>query len=181
MNKVFFLSLTVATSILYASCGTTPETKDATGKGAERRNILWFDAEANFKRFVHKDSITYYLEKSKQAGVTDVVVDVKPITGEVFFASKLAPRFTEWDGVKIDTTFDYLGYFISEGHRLGLTVHASTNVFVAGHNFFDRGVVYSDPQKAPWQTISYLPKGMTPITSQKHKYSAMLNPALKQV
>lgn len=80
-----------------------------------------------------------------------------------------------------DTTWDMLSYFLTEGHKLGLKVHASTNVFVAGHNFFDRGVVYSDSTKAAWQTISYLPEGFKPITEQKSKYSAMINPALKEV
>ncbi|MFC3196098.1 alpha amylase family protein [Parapedobacter deserti] len=151
----------------------------------ERRNILWFDATANFKRFSEKDSITFYLEKSKAIGISDVVVDVKPITGEVLYPSKLAPQMIQWEGEyesgTKDTTWDMLSFFIEEGHRLGLAVHASTNVFVAGHNFFDRGVVYTDEDKQHWQTISYLPEGMTPITEQKKKYSAMLNPALPEV
>lgn len=151
-----------------------------------RKNILWFDATANFKRFTVKDSITYYLERSKEAGITDVVVDVKPITGEVLYPSKIAPVMKEWkgeyeSGVK-DLSWDMLTVFLREGHRLGLKVHASTNVFVAGHNHFDRGVVYSDPSKANWQTISYLPgTGFTKISEQKNKYSAMLNPANRDV
>jgi len=151
----------------------------------KRRNILWFDATANFKRFTYRDSITYYLERSKNAGVTDVVIDVKPITGEVLYPSKIAPVMKEWSGEyesgTKDLSWDMLTVFIEEGHRLGLTVHASVNVFVAGHNYFDRGVVYEDASKRHWETISYLPGGMTPITEQKKKYSAMLNPALREV
>lgn len=147
-----------------------------------RKNILWFDATANFQRFGHKDSITFYLEKSKDAGVTDVVVDVKPITGEVLYASRIAPQMKEWEGKSKDVTWDMLTFFLDEGHRLGMKVHASTNVFVAGHNFFDRGVVYQDARKKNWQTLSYLPgTGLTPITEQKKKYSAMLNPANREV
>ncbi len=147
------------------------------------RNILWFDATANFDRFCHQDSITFYLEKSKEVGVTDIVVDVKPISGEVLYPSKIAPVMTSWGEGKMekDTTWDMLSHFIAEGHRLGLKVHASTNVFVAGHNFFDRGVVYQDSSKASWQTLSHLPKGMTQISQQKHKYSTMLNPVLPEV
>jgi uncharacterized lipoprotein YddW (UPF0748 family) len=150
-----------------------------------QKNILWFDATANFHRFTFKDSITYYLQRSKEAGVTDVVIDVKPITGEVLYPSQIAPQMREWkrgkESGKKDPSWDMLAYFIKEGHRLGLTVHASTNVFVAGHNFFDRGVVYEQEDKQHWQTISYLPEGMVPITQQKKKYSAMLNPALPAV
>lgn len=147
------------------------------------RNILWFDATANFDRFCEKDSITFYLEKSKEVGVTDVVVDVKPISGEVLYPSKIAPVMTSWGNSKTvkDTTWDMLSYFIAEGHRLGLKVHASTNVFVAGHNYFDRGVIYQDSTKAAWQTLSNLPTGLTQISQQKNKYSTMLNPVLPEV
>ncbi|NGM60798.1 family 10 glycosylhydrolase [Sphingobacterium sp. SGG-5] len=144
---------------------------------------MWFDATANFDRFCDKDSIAFYLQKSKEVGITDVVIDVKPITGEVLYPSEIAPVMISWGNSRAtkDTTWDMLSFFIEEGHSLGLKVHASTNVFVAGHNFFDRGVVYEDTTKAKWQTLSYLPEGMKLITEQKNKYSAMLNPALPEV
>jgi len=181
MRKLAYFVTWLAGGLLVA-CTAENQPNDTAH---ERRNILWFDATANFKRFSEKDSITFYLEKSKAIGITDVVVDVKPITGEVLYPSKLAPQMVQWEGeyesgIK-DTTWDMLSFFIEEGHRLGLAVHASTNVFVAGHNFFDRGVVYTDADKQHWQTVSYLPEGMTPITDQKKKYSAMLNPALPEV
>lgn len=181
MNHLFFIILV---SFGLAGCGTSTTTTQHTSDPI-RRNILWFDATANFKRFTVADSITYYLEKVKKIGITDVVIDVKPITGEVLYPSDIAPVMVEWKGeyetgVK-DTTWDMLTYFIDEGHRLGLSVHASTNVFVAGHNYFDRGEVYEDEEKKHWQTICYLPQGMVPITERKEKYSAMLNPALRDV
>lgn len=155
--------------------------KEAAKKERAPRAILWFDATANFRRFSYKDSITHYLQRSKEVGVTDVVVDVKPITGEVLYPSRHAPVMTEWQGARKNTSWDMLSWFIEEGHRLGLSVHASANVFVAGHNYFNRGLVYADPSKAHWQTVSYLPGGLTPISEQKKKYSAMLNPALPEV
>ena len=154
---------------------------EAEVKEEPRKNILWFDATANFERFSYQDSIAYYLEKSKEAGVTDVVIDVKPISGEVLYESAIAPVMNEWNGFTKPGGFDMLSEFIQTGHQLGLTVHASANVFVAGHNFFDRGVVYEDSAKAHWQTLTYLPQGMVPITERKNKYSAMLNPALEEV
>lgn len=176
LNAIFLLAL------LFTGCQQATSQHDKS-KYFVHRNILWFDATANFDRFCNKDSITFYLEKSKEAGITDVVVDVKPITGEVLYPSKIAPVMISWgqSGVKKDLSWDMLSYFIEEGHRLGLKVHASTNVFVAGHNFFDRGVVYEDTTKAQWQTLSYLPEGFKPITEQKSKYSAMLNPVLQEV
>jgi len=178
MLRLFYLLF--ATTLI--SCASSPKEEKEVNYFIDR-NILWFDATANFDRFCHKDSIVYYLKKSKEAGITDVVVDVKPITGEVLYPSKIAPVMTSWGDSKVekDLSWDMLSYFIEEGHKLGLTVHASTNVFVAGHNYFNRGVVYSDSAKAKWQTISYLPEGLKPITEQKNKYSAMINPALQEV
>lgn len=178
MKLIKFPVLIVVALLAMVSCSTE---KDSNKFEKKNRNILWYDATANFQRFSHKDSITYYLELSKKVGFTDVVVDIKPITGEVLYNSSIAPQMIEWNGYQKDTTWDMLEWFIKEGKRLGLTVHASANVFVAGHNYFDRGVVYEDSSKKHWQTISYLADGMKPITEQKHKYSAMLNPALKDV
>jgi hypothetical protein len=183
MKDFKWIFIMLLAGVLLAAC--KGEEKAASVNSDNDRTFLYFDATANFARFSHQDSVIYYLQKAKDAGVTDVVIDVKPITGEVLYPSKIAPVMIKWEGeyqsgVK-DTSWDMLSLFIEEGHKLGLLVHASTNVFVAGHNYFDRGVVYKDKSKANWQTLSYLPQGMTPITEQKKKYSAMLNPALPEV
>lgn len=183
MNILKLSSIALIAGITSVSCKGKEDV--VTEETSNERNFLYFDATANFARFTHKDSITYYLQKAKDVGVTDVVIDVKPITGEVLFPSQVAPVMTAWEGEyesgKKDMSWDMLSVFIEEGHQRGLSVHASTNVFVGGHNFFDRGLVYEDSTKAHWQTLSYLPEGMTPITEQKKKYSAMLNPALEEV
>lgn len=141
--------------------------------------LLWFDATANFERLSYKDSITYYLKKAKELGFTDVVLDLKPITGEVLYDSKFAPKMKEWNGFYRDDNFDFPAFFISEAHKLGLKIHAAINVFVAGHNYFDRGLVYQN--KSHWQSINYTDSGFVPITQLKHKYSAMTNPANPEV
>ncbi|MCX8056397.1 MAG: family 10 glycosylhydrolase [Ignavibacteria bacterium] len=145
----------------------------------QKPKLLWFDATANFQRLSYKDSITYYLEKAKELGFTDVVLDLKPISGEVLYDSKFAPKMREWNGFVRNDDFDFADYFIKEAHRLGLKIHASVNVFVAGHNFHDRGLVYQD--KLHWQSINYTDSGFVPITKLKHKYSAMTNPAMREV
>ena len=57
----------------------------ATQLYAGKRALMWFDGEANFRRFSNTDSIDYYLNKVHDIGFTDVVIDVRPITGEVLF------------------------------------------------------------------------------------------------
>jgi len=136
--------------------------------------LMWFDAEANFARFSSTDSIDFYLKKIKSLGFTHAIVDIRPITGEVLYESAYAPRMDEWNGFK-RSNFDYLGYFIKSAHKIGLEVHASLNVFVAGHNYFDRGLIYSAHPE--WASMVFTPdKGIIPITQQKKKYSAMVNP-----
>lgn len=151
---------------------TTVAQKTNTKKPA----LMWFDGEANFKTLSYKDSIDFYLEKIKKLGFTHAVLDVRPITGEVFYKSKFAPQMKEWDGFT-RPDFDFVGYFVKKAHSLGLQVHASFNVFVAGHNFFDRGVVYSGHPE--WASMVYTPeKGIISIMQEKQKYSAMVNPIL---
>ena len=169
MKKAILLFAAVLTM---CSCGT--KTKREAHTYTPKPALMWFDAEANFARFSHKDSIDFYLKKIKSLGFTHAVVDVRPITGEVLFDSKYAPRMEEWNGAPRGD-FDYLGYFIEQGHKLGLEVHASLNVFCAGHNYFDRGLVYSGHPE--WASIVYNPdRGLIPITEEKEKYGSMINP-----
>mgnify|MGYP005841608709 CR=1 FL=1 len=145
----------------------------------DKIKMLWFDATANFERFSYPDSISFYLTKAQQLGFTDVVIDIKPITGEVLYKSKIAPLMKEWNGFERSEDFDYLNSFIDESHKRNLKVHASLNVFVGGHNFYNRGIVYD--KHLDWQSINYTDSGFFPITSLKHKYSAMLNPSNEEM
>jgi uncharacterized lipoprotein YddW (UPF0748 family) len=138
--------------------------------------LMWFDAEANFKCLSYTDSIDYYLEKIKSLGFTHAVLDVRPITGEVLYKSNFAPQMKDWDGF-VRPDFEFVEYFIEKAHKLGLEVHASLNVFVGGHNFFDRGITYTNHPE--WASMVYTPdKGIISIMDEKHKYSAMINPIL---
>ena len=143
-------------------------------KKPEKPALIWFDAEANFARFSNSDSIDYYLNKIKSLGFTHAIVDMRPITGEVLYDSEYAPKMTEWGGYQ-RSDFDYLGYFIEKAHQLGLDVFASMNVFVGGHNYFDRGQIYTEHPE--WASQIYTPDhGIISIMDQKNKYSTMINP-----
>lgn len=50
---------------------------------------IWVDAAANFIEFGNsKENIARDLKKAKDAGFTDVVVDVRPTTGDVLFKTQ---------------------------------------------------------------------------------------------
>ncbi len=170
--KSTFLPILSLTFVLFSCSQKT--TKQDTPKKIDKPSLMWFDAEANFERFSYPDSIDFYLGKIKNIGFTDAVVDIRPITGEVLYKSEYAPQMKDWDGFE-RPDFDYLGHFIKKAHELGIKVHASMNTFVGGHNFFDRGQVYTDHPE--WATMVYSPtEGIVSIMTQKKKYSAMINP-----
>lgn len=170
--KHIVAGLALALSIPCAHAGNAAARTQA--EQPVRRAIMWIDGEANFRRFSSPDSVTFYLRKVRDLGFTDVAVDVRPITGEVFFSTPHAPKMRDWQGFQRDDSLDYLGLFLTEAHRLGLQVQATLNCFVAGHNYFDRGLVYSTHPE--WASVVYTPQGLKPITEQKEKYSAMVNP-----
>lgn len=151
----------------------------AIAYGQQKPKYMWFDCEANFERLSSKDSIIYYLAKVKSVGFTDVVIDVKSIMGEVLYKSKIAPYMGEWEGYYRSEDFDMLRIFIEQGHKMGLKVYASLNIFAGGHNFFNRGIIYK--QHPQWQSQVYWQGKVMPIGEMKWNYNGMMNPANPEV
>jgi uncharacterized lipoprotein YddW (UPF0748 family) len=149
------------------------------GQTPKKPMLMWFDATANFRRLSDPDSIRYYIEKVHSLGFTDIVLDIKPITGEVLYRSAFAPQMKEWNGFTRPDSFDFILTVLSEARKRSLRVHASMNVFSAGHNFIDRGIVYTTHPE--WQSMVYTDTGTMPMTKVKKKYSAMTNPADPEV
>lgn len=136
--------------------------------------IMWFDAEANIKRFSHPDTIDKYIDKIADLGFTHAAVCIRPIIGYVLYDSELAPKF-KGNKANVEVDFDYLGKFIEAAHRRGLKVLASMNVFCAGHNYVDKGLVYESHPEWTSQVLT-VDRGIVPITEEKNKYGAMVNP-----
>ncbi len=161
-------------SIAMFSCADKTGNQDVVN-----HNYMWFDCEANYATLSQPDSIKFYLQKCKDLGFENVVVDVKSIMGEVLYDSQIAPYMGDWEGVVRSRDYDMMGYFIEYGHELGMKVFGSLNVFAGGHNYFDRGIIYGD--KAHWQSICYVNGELVPISSIKTNYNGMLNPAIPEV
>ena len=92
---------------------------------AQKSLMMWINATANYERLSTKESIKYYFKKCKEIGVTDVVIDVKPISGEVLYQSKIADFLNEWKGFTRPADFDLLNTAIEEGHAIKIKVHAA--------------------------------------------------------
>ncbi len=121
--------------------------------GAEAR-IMWFDATANFKLLSTREGVAGVLQRCKDANVNIVVLDVKDISGRVLYHSKLAPRLTEYEGLKRDAGYDLLRVASEEAKARGLRIYASINVFSEGRRH-DGGPVFEHPE---WESIEYVPE-----------------------
>ena len=64
--------------------------------------FMWIDAGGNFEQFANSEAnIRTELKKLKDAGVTEIVVDVRPTTGDVLFNSSVCEgvkRMDVWRG-----------------------------------------------------------------------------------
>ena len=103
-------------------------------------------------------------------GFTDIVVDVRPTSGDVLFASSTAPALRKmpgwvgngWGFRERTADFDYLQAFIDAGHAAGLKVHAGVNVMVGGWKApgLELGMVYDRPERQEWCAVDYRTDGM---------------------
>src|SRR5262249_34854394 len=91
------------------------------------------------------------VSRCKKAGFSMIVVDVKPVVGQVLYNSKLAEHLRVWKA-KTYPDFDTLAAFIDEGHKAGLEIAASVNVFSEGHKYFSSGLAYKNRD---WQSIAF--------------------------
>jgi len=136
--------------------------------------LMWFDAEANIKRFSHPDTIDYYIDKIADLGFTHAAVCIRPITGYLLYNSDLAPKY-RGNNDDVNVEFDYLGKFIEAAHRRGIKVLASMNTFCAGHNYINKGLIYEGHPEWASRVLD-VDRGIIPITEQKNKYGGMVNP-----
>jgi uncharacterized lipoprotein YddW (UPF0748 family) len=174
------LSLLFALLLAATSCGSsdgdTPAWawgNDSTSTKAKPRYI-WIDACANFPDYANsKDNIERDLTKVKNAGFTDIVVDVRPSMGDALFSTSAVDQVTKldvWIGsvyqfYQRTATWDYLQAFIDIGHKLGLKVNASIDTFVGGNLYSyglgEQGMLFRDSSKKGWATTLNMSSGLT--------------------
>ena len=136
----------------------------------EKPRFLWIDASANFRSYGNDaDSISRDCRRIAEMGFTDIVVDVRPTSGDVLFASSVAPALRKvpgwvgngWGFRERTADFDYLQAFIDAGHAAGLKVHAGVNVMVGGWKApgLELGMVYDRPERQEWCSVDYRTDG----------------------
>lgn len=166
------------------------EENQTTIKNADKPRYIWVDAAANFPDFANsKENIARDLALAKDAGFTDVVVDVRPTTGDVLFQTSVVDQvkfmyaWVNGQYAKIDrtATWDYLQAFIDEGHKIGLKIHAGMNTFAGGNTINGgTGVLYRDQSKQAWATQMNTTQGIVSVmnTGESTKF---FNPVNEEV
>lgn len=165
-----------------------PSTPEIQGKP----RYVWVDAAASFRYYANDAA---YIEEDcariAKMGFTDIIVDVRPTSGDVLFKSAVAPACTKvaaWVGgnykfVERTATFDYLAAFISAGHKAGLRVNAAINTMVGGYHssIGDVGMVYDHPEKKSWCAVDNLSSGLANSMDDPDIGPRFLDPANPQV
>lgn len=158
----------------------------------EKPRYIWVDAAANFPDFANsKENILRDLTLAKEAGFTDIVVDVRPTTGDVLFETDVEQQ-VEWLGAwlpggytKIErtATWDYLQAFIDAGHSLGLKIHAGVNTMVGGNrtSLGPSGLLFRDASKAEWATQLLTENGIVSTLEGTETGSRFFNPVHEEV
>lgn len=168
--------------------GETPGLPDI--KGMPR--YVWIDAAANFSYYANDAAyITEDCKRIAAMGFTDIIVDVRPTSGDVLFASTVAPackRVAAWVNgkyrwVERTATFDYLATFIQAGHAAGLRVNAAVNTMVGGYHssIGDAGMLYDHPERKGWCAVDNLSGGLTNSMDDPDTGPRFLDPAHAEV
>ncbi len=159
---------------------------------SEKSRVIWVDAAANFPDFANsKENIVRDLTLAKEAGFTDVVVDVRPTTGDVLFQTDVVEQ-VQWLGAwlpsgytKIErtATWDYLQAFIDAGHRLGLKVYAGVNTFSGGNTTStgSEGMLFRESDKKAWATQLLTESGIVSTLDLGGSGAKFFNPANEEV
>jgi len=100
--------------------------------------MLWVDQASNAKKLQSSESVRQFLIKAKDAGVTDIMFDVKGVEGYVSYKKNdltgrpYVSEMVAGDRKGSNPDIDLLELFLEHGHALGLKVHAAFNVFAEG-------------------------------------------------
>ncbi len=164
--------------LLFTACSSVK--KMETG-ATEKPKMLWFDSEANFKRFSSKDSIRYYLDKAKATGFNEIVVDVRPVQGDVLYKSKILEPLTSFgDGYTYKRDWDYLQFFIDEARKRSLKITVSASIMPVGILHTKSGPAYRSSFWDDKIAIGNTPEGLKNMKETDYM-GVFLNPNLASV
>lgn len=144
--------------------------------------IMWVDAHANFARFMKKQDVISFFNTLQASGVNGVIVDIKPVQGDVLYDSEFMPRCTTFDGITYENRdYDYLPFFIEEARSRGMRVSASATIMPMGAGGTRRGPAYDDPYWNDMICMEYLPDVGIQDMREGDSHAMFLNPVHPKV
>ncbi len=152
MRRLAILVVLLCASVCGYAQKTNTVTQEISGRMNLKAHVLWVDPSWNLKSVNSEEGVKALVDRAYQAHIQTIILDVKPITGEVIFKSKLAAPFPTWRGVTLSPSFDVLKAMVAAAHARGMELYASFNTFTEGHRQVSRGQAYT---KKRWQ-VSYL-------------------------
>ncbi len=196
-KKIIFGIYFFIFTLLFCSCEKSNDIEydfpDPPAENSEKPLFIWIDAAANFNDFANnRDNIVRDLTLAKDVGFTDIVVDIRPTSGDILYKSSVPGiEQVKWVGAWVNGTYtkveraatwDYLQAFIDEGHKLGLKVHAGFNTMVGGNSsgLGSQGILYRDPAKKEWATYENLSTGIV-NTMDRGGGTKFFNPVNEEV
>lgn len=155
-TKSLILSVLLALALL-VSCAKAPE----------KQKFIWICTD-NLPTFCAKDSVDFYLDKIRETGFNNIVLDLNGVAG-----------IYVWDLPGRD--WDYAGYFIEQAHKRGLKVTLSMCTFAIGDTNWQTGPVYDNPELKDMTCRMYTPQGWFKIEdSRTYDVAAFTNPAMPE-
>ncbi|MBC8138349.1 MAG: family 10 glycosylhydrolase, partial [Fibrella sp.] len=127
--------------------------------------IQWIDATANLDRINTAEKVKTVVASIKGAGFTSICFEAKPISGEVLYNSKIAPKIKSFAKAgqptkTLPADFDPLAAMATECKAQGINLIVNFNAFAEGHQLFGTGPGYANPQ---WQSVLYEEKPVLQI------------------
>jgi hypothetical protein len=136
--------------------------------------ILWIDTTANIERYNTEQKIIDLVRQIRDVGFNTIVFDIKPISGQVVWPSRFAPKIVEWRGRVLPPEFDPLAIFVREARLNRMPLFVSMNAFSEGHRMFLVGPGY---ERVDQQTVLYEPIPVVRIAGQEFRLSPTPNAA----
>lgn len=141
-----------------AACVLVTLAASCAADNSEKDKALWMCYDANKGRLGDKDSVCFYLDKSKATGFNHVIVD--------------------WEAATLQQDWDCLEYLIAQAHKRGIKVTVSLRPFSVGSYFYKSdGLCYLNEETCKYTCVEYLPTGMKKIEDDPNQVIANLNPA----
>lgn len=121
--------------------------------------MIWFDQSANAPRLSTPAGVARMVERCAEAGITDLLVNVRSPDGLALYRSRLVPHRSQVHG-DYPEDYDLLALVLEEGHKRGLRVHAAPDVF-SGGRWSHHHPAYVASRHPDWQSVVY---GLDPAT-----------------